>query len=860
MNGSSPHLPEAWLSRLGGADASGWLTAFQRDAEQAVSDLLWNRFYFGSLNLTERGQLLDTWLEAFGDSENFAPRLDSAFAAWIEKNWGRFEQSAASRVSAWTCLASVIEFSARLPQNSRLAGAAAALRARFPQRERFLGSFSTAPAADPLGFYLAAVAEFQGDDRSLAGFWQRLCDLPDGVPFYHARYAILGLRRLKAENTWENGSLRAGVVLGALRLATAFDRLVRERGLAEQVAKSTFRRVAVQLAAAYPNSPGWRDHGLAHALEMPRLPQKWALDAIRPLADAVRQEQASANPSHARPRPSVQPDPAWADRVEALATELHHGRTSSLPEIERLLDEQRRYAEATGETFFVVRSLCNFASRILQLRPDIAGRWAEEARCLEPHNGFTWTTIRDVLLKQKNVLCALRFGWVAWKRFPENVVARTGLAEVLKAAERYPEATEVYRQTIERFPENVVARGGLADTLHRACRWDDAETTYRESIAAGYVNGVIFVGLAYLLRRKGEAGRTEALALVDEALRLDWRNPYALDLRQKLQLGHTTDVAAITGEWEAVADEILAAPAAGEEADDAVAGETTLGDLQFHEPSEATAQSLTFQSAQSPAKALPVAPPAKPLPIADSLEVSALIAEANFFRSWSAHCPESEALAHREKAAALLAKADALSPQDPQVAAEKAALEWVQGNHEQVMQTTFMQLGNHPAAAPLLVLKARLDREAARREQRQLSAASLAELLQAPNRLRDIAPALMPVFHLEKGLAALALLDGAVRLETAATAFTGFRRTVARWAAAERLDREASRDQRAKQLPRFHEWLQTTTNRRFFGTLPDPELVQAEDLRSIEQSLANQPSAFDEIEDTIVDRIVYAGV
>ena len=257
MNGSSPHLPESWLSRLGGADASGWLTAFQSHAEHAVSDLLWNRFYFGPLNLTERGQLLANWLEAFGDSENFAPRLDSAFAAWIEKNWGRFEQPAVSMVSAWTCLASVIEFSARLPQTSRLASAAAALRARFPLRERFLGSFSTAPAADPLGFYLAAVAEFQ-DDRSLAGFWQRLCDLPDGVPFYHARYGILGLRRLKAASAWENGSLRAEVVLGMLRLANAFDRLVRERGLAEQVAKSSFRRVAVQLAAAYPSSPGWK--------------------------------------------------------------------------------------------------------------------------------------------------------------------------------------------------------------------------------------------------------------------------------------------------------------------------------------------------------------------------------------------------------------------------------------------------------------------------------------------------------------------------------------------------------------------------------------------------------------------------
>eukprot|EP00825_Cyclidium_porcatum_P032182 TRINITY_DN34342_c0_g1_i1.p1 TRINITY_DN34342_c0_g1~~TRINITY_DN34342_c0_g1_i1.p1 ORF type:complete len:128 (-),score=12.54 TRINITY_DN34342_c0_g1_i1:11-394(-) len=59
------------------------------------------------------------------------------------------------------------------------------IRDRYQRRVHgFLGSFSTAPAADPLGLYLAVIAEFQGDDRSLAGFWHRLCDLPDGAPFY----------------------------------------------------------------------------------------------------------------------------------------------------------------------------------------------------------------------------------------------------------------------------------------------------------------------------------------------------------------------------------------------------------------------------------------------------------------------------------------------------------------------------------------------------------------------------------------------------------------------------------------------------------------------------------------------------
>jgi len=929
VNGSSAHLPEEWLFRFGGADASGWLTAFQADADAAVCELLWNRFYFGPLNPIERGQLLATWLEALGDTGQFAPRLDSAFAGWVQKNWGRFDHPAVTMVSAWSCLASVIEFSARLPQSSRLVHAAGALREHFSLRERFLGSFSTAPAADPLGFYLAVIAEFQGGDRSLAGFWQRLCDLPDGVAFYHARYAMQGLRRLKAANNRENGSLRAEVVLGLLRLATAFDRLVREGGLAEQVARSTFRRVAVQVAGAYPGSPRWEEHGLAPALEMHERPQKWVLEAVRPLAAAVKQEQVRANRPHVRPRPSIQADPAWTDRARALATELRNGRTNFLPDIERLLAEQRHYAEATGGTYFIVHSLCNFASRILRLRPDIAGRWALEARSWEPHNAFTWTTIKDVLLKQKNVSSALRFAWVACKRFPENIVARTGLAEVLKAterypeaeevcrqtierfpedvvarnglagvlkaaerypeaeevcrqtierfpedvfartglaevlkaAERYPEAEEVYRQTIERFPEDVFARNGLADTLRRAHRSSDAEIAYRDSIATGYFDCTTYVGLAFLLLKRGEAGRAEALSLVEAALRLDPRNPYALSLKQKLETAQATDIAGIADEWKFIADEVLVASEATDQEDVGGVGGIEVGSLRSEQSSPETP--LLFPGAHEEEAEIaqlepsPIAARERPV---DLLEVAAFVAEAQFFRSWARRVSPEQAPSLRQRAGELLARAEDLLPQDPQVAAEKAALECDDGTPDQAAQTLFTQLGKHPAAAPLLVLKARLDRETARREHWQLSEAGLAQLLQAPSRLRDTDPALTPVFHLEKGLAALALLDGAARLDTAAASLTNFRRTVAHRAAGERADRESSHDARTKETPRFHEWLQTTTNQRLFGGVPDPEAVRVEDVPCIEHLLTERPFAFDEVEDTIVDRLAYAGV
>ena len=895
MNGSSTPLPDEWLSRLGGVDASGWLTAFHAEADTAVSELLWNRFYFGPLNLIERGQLLATWLESIGEASQFAPRLDSALAGWVEKNWGRFDHPAVTMVSAWTCLASVIEFSAKLPKPLRLSRAASALRKWFPLRERFLGSFSTAPAADPLGTYLAVIAEFQGDDRSLAGFWQRLCNLPDGVPFYHARYAILGLRRLKSANIIENGSLRAEVVLGMFRLANAFDRLVRERGLSEQIAQSNFRRVGVQLAVAYPDSPLWVDHGLHHLLDMPERPKRWVLEAIHPLAAAVRRERTGANQPHTQPRrPSIQADPDWANRAGVLVKELNKDHIDSLLDVERLLNEQRRYAEATGDTYFIVRSLCNFASRILRLRPEVARRWAEEARSWEPHDPYTWAVIKDVLLGQRNIARALSFAWVAWKRFPEDVVARNGLAEVLKRAGSFPEAEEiyrqtidlfpedvvtrngladvlkkagsfpeaekVYRQTIDHFPEEVVARNGLADTLRRIHHWAEAEAVYRESIAAGYVDSATFIGLAYLLLRKGEASRTEALSLVDEALRLNPRDSYAPLLIERLRPANAVDLVTIADEWESVVDELFRVSGAAVE-DASTASESDVDVVRCSKPAEQ--RSLRFSvfpvedSGSADLEPLPAV--VSPLPV-DSLEVAALVAEAQFYRIWSARSSADLATSRRQTAATLLTRAETLLPHDSQVTAEKAALECHQGYSEQTMQSLRTQLGNYPGAAPLLVLKARLDREAAQREHRQLNNATLADLLQAPNRLRNLDPVFLPVFYFEKGLAALALMDGAVRSETAATSFTNFRRTVARRATEEKAERESSRAAHARNGPRFHEWLRTTTNQRLFGGVQDPETVRVDDVPRIEQSLTENPSAFGEVEENIVDRLAYAGV
>ena len=788
MTDNANNFPESWLSLLGGHDASGWLTAFAATPKKAVDDLLWDAFYFGSLNLTERGQLLAGWLACLNNSEQFAWRLDTELTGWVEENWGRFDHRAETLVSGWSCLCSVVEFSSRLSGDTQLKNCAVALRARFAERQRFLGSFSTAPAADPLGLYLAVVAEFQVEDRSLATFWHRMCNLPDDVAFYHARYALLGLRRLKAADPVENGTLRAEVVFGLLRLARAFDRLVRERGLPDNIAKATFRRVAVQTAVAYPNSPGWLRYGLAEAIKLPERPQRWLSEAVPSLGEAVRREKTKTTHKAPRPRRNVEPDPSWSQRAGELATRLRRRDSDCLPEVLLLLNEQKSYAEATGETYNIVRTLCNFASRAPRRNLQLALNWANEARAWEPNNPFTWKTISDVLLRQQKTSLALRFAWVAWKQFPENVVARNGLAEVLKAMGRYDEAERCYRDTITQFPEDVFARTGLAEVLKAMGRYDEAERCYRDTITQ----------------------RTAP-------------EPEAFTARAKKDVPADSEVKQLAAERE---PQPYLQPLA------TIEGETFTQDV-----SEIELQHFTPT---------------------DTVEIAALVAEAHFYRTWAREADDEIANARRCKATMMLDRAEDIFPEDPLVLAERAALKVDEGEEPFAYESLAIQLGSHPAAVPLLVIKARLERERARSEKRPLNETTFAELCSIPQYLSGINPSLTPLFHFQKGLASLALLNGVVRINTAARSFTGFRRTVARRAIEERKEREIARDPRTHSVPRFYEWLQAQTNRHIFATLTEPEEVHAIDIPAIECAMATHRSEVLAIEDVLVDRLVFA--
>ncbi|MEX1365810.1 MAG: hypothetical protein AB1Z98_21965 [Nannocystaceae bacterium] len=422
-----------------------WLMAFADDPARAIDDLLLGRFHHGRLQASEPEDLLLGWLRQLADYEDFTTGLDAAARSWIEQRWGQMLPSPAGHLlpHAWRRLGAIVSATDELSATAR------ALRERFDDSREFLGPLSSSPSHDPLGSYYRAIAEHQ-HDRRLASHWWALAMLADGTPFFHGLYGVIGIARLPGRGDHDDGGFRDDVVHAVVQVAKGLSQRSERSLITTPAADLELRAVAGWALAAFPFPDRWRK-ALAPGWEA--LPERIrrGLQAVIPGLDGRRL---------AKP-PARSPSRDWSEDTRRLIAKAKRG-TASTAELERFLAQARARAEQTGDSTPLNRALCRFAS-IRTVDAGVAVGWAAEARQWEPWNAYSWTTLTRALQRANRLDDALTAAWKTVERFPENVVARAGLAEVLKVADRLVEAEAVYRDTVERFPEDVVARNGLAE-------------------------------------------------------------------------------------------------------------------------------------------------------------------------------------------------------------------------------------------------------------------------------------------------------------------------------------------------------------------------------------------------------------
>lgn len=172
----------------------------------------------------------------------------------------------------------------------------------------------------------------------------------------------------------------------------------------------------------------------------------------------------------ARRRP-IEPPPK--EQLEAILRDARSPLPTLAPRIDRLMNGHRRYADATGDSYFLVRTACNVGMRLLREadgeRPARGGRATSLARLAlqyAPANVYAWALWRDGLTAQGALDAAETVGWEAIRRFPEDSQRRTQLATLLsEKLGRAGEAERLLRDTVALFPLEVAARPQLATVL-----------------------------------------------------------------------------------------------------------------------------------------------------------------------------------------------------------------------------------------------------------------------------------------------------------------------------------------------------------------------------------------------------------
>jgi tetratricopeptide (TPR) repeat protein len=252
-----------------------------------------------------------------------------------------------------------------------------------------------------------------------------------------------------------------------------------------------------------------------------------------------------ASPSERRR--AIEPPPP--DEHQNILRAMDAPMSQLRPRIERLLAGHRRYAEATGDVYYLVRTACNVGMRLIKANPTerrergaLAVWLARQALEHAPTNVYAWALWRDGLAAQGAVAAAETVGWEAVRRFPEDPQWRNQLAPLLAdECGRPAEAERLLRETIGLFPDNVTARNQLARLIaDLPGRQDEAAAILRETIGLFPDNATARTQLAGLIADL-PGRQDEAAAILREAIRLFPGNAYCYTQLAMLLARHYRD-------------------------------------------------------------------------------------------------------------------------------------------------------------------------------------------------------------------------------------------------------------------------------------------------------------------------------
>jgi tetratricopeptide (TPR) repeat protein len=487
------------------AAAQSWVAALAQESESALDRLLMGGVWLGAYAALEPAQALPQFLPtALEDT------LDTALQGWLSR---QLLQNALPPEATPKQYALALTQAGVLMQTLSLPRSLAWCRERAPTLWAWLNRQPSFASRDPRSAFLRALA-LQQTNRDLLPFWMGLCR--QGQTRW-AALALFGLRRMPVNDDGQMPEgLPTALVGGLLDYGLS---LHRHAGDAPQKQTEQKRKWLAELdflSAVYPmSSKNWqarlRDALTVRSQEAVRPVRHW-LDERWP---AINQPVAAGG--GCRPLEA----PHWVDEVQPLLQRFDAQRAQVEPQLRGLMAQNARYAQETGDAYFLVRAYCRLADFLLK-SPDHPAHtardaaWAlqlgQQAVLWAPGNHLAWSAVARAMDELGDWPGAQTVFWYARRRFPYNPQAHNQLGHALAMRGHVAEGEAVYRAAIRRFPDDPVCWSDLGNTVRIAQGAQAALPVYRQAQQRFHDNSVICNSLASVLIELGQAGKArEAL-------------------------------------------------------------------------------------------------------------------------------------------------------------------------------------------------------------------------------------------------------------------------------------------------------------------------------------------------------------
>ena len=469
-----------------------WLTGFRQKPDTALDELLRGIAFISPYERAESADVLVTFFSALNDGDPLKESLDQTLTKWLKK---RRKDGPAVR-HAYGVNRYLEELIQALSSVYRLLLPLTAdyLRENLTYYQGWLVPLNKGPGQDPASELWRVMALIQQDRRFLKNWYHLCAEAGYTLPINYLSLGLLGLRMMPEENGEQSGRLKTELLAGLFRWASR----LRDNKPNQRVFVRQIRMIKV----LYPRAPNmWRE------LLAPLIRQyKGTMAAFLPWLEKAEIKNIKTN----RIKGAVSL-PAYARRGNLLKRLKQEKFQDILPDIRKLITEYERYAEATGDADYLVKTACNFSGRLLKKAPLYALELARTANRWQPSNSVSWSLLARALEKlYKDELAEIIY-WEAIRRFPENVRLRNQLSElfVRPRVGRQDVAEKLFWETMDRFPDNEVCRNALAKLLAKSGREKEAENIFWETMDRFPDNEVCRVALAELLAKNGRDKEAE---------------------------------------------------------------------------------------------------------------------------------------------------------------------------------------------------------------------------------------------------------------------------------------------------------------------------------------------------------------